>query len=107
MSLIQAITGQVRFVMARFTHIALLLLVGGCSPIGWRRADLPPRVNRRQFQIWSGGAVTRWHGVLITCDSVSGIPYDMPLDCDTCRRSMACTQVDSIREAKGSYAEGA
>jgi len=30
-------------------------------------------------------------------DSVSGIPYKMPVDCDSCRHSVALTQVDSLR----------
>ena len=47
--------------------------------------------------IWSGGQVKKWHAVVITQDSVSGIPYPMSLKCDSCRRSLPRTQVDSMK----------
>ena len=34
--------------------------------------------------------------MVITPDSVSGIPYRMALQCDSCRRSMPRAQVDSM-----------
>ena len=39
----------------------------------------------------------RWHGVVITTDSVTGLPFQRPLDCDTCRSAFARQTVDSIR----------
>jgi hypothetical protein len=87
--------------------IALLVLVGGCVPTGWRRVDLTPRFSpRTQFQVWSRGSVARWRAVVVSRDSVSGIPYQMPLDCDSCRRSIALTDVDSLMEAKLGLAPG-
>jgi hypothetical protein len=68
-------------------------------------ATAEPVERRHQFRIWSRGAVARWHGVVITWESVSGIPYDKPLDCDSCRQSIARTEVDSIRSAKPSAAQ--
>jgi len=47
--------------------------------------------------IWSGGQVKKWHAVVITQDSVSGIPYSVPLKCYGCRRSMPRTQLDSMK----------
>lgn len=35
--------------------------------------------------------------MVMTRDSVSGIPYQMPVSCDSCRRSIPRTRVDSIR----------
>ena len=40
--------------------------------------------------------VNRWHWVVITEDSVSGIPYEMSPECDGCRRSLPRSQVDSM-----------
>ncbi len=39
---------------------------------------------------------------MVNSDSVSGIPYKMPLDCDSCRRSIPLTQVDSLRRGRQS-----
>ena len=38
-----------------------------------------------------------WHAVIVTQDSVSGVPYNRPLDCDSCRQSLPLFQVDSLR----------
>ena len=52
----------------------------------------------------------RWHDVLIDPDSVSGIPYSLPLGCADCRQSMSRAEVDSIvdvRRGVTQYAAGA
>ena len=83
--------------------ILLSLLAAGCTPLGWRRTEFPLQPYRsRQFEIWSHGTAARWHGVRIGWDSVSGIPYNQPLKCDSCRQSIARTAVDSICSAKPS-----
>ena len=88
------------FVTLRCASIALLLLAGGCIPVGWHRTDLTsPFKRREQVKVWSRGNVERWHAVVFSRDSISGIPYTMPLDCETCRRSTALTEVDSLRTA--------
>ena len=88
------------FVTGPCASIALLLIAGGCTPVGWHRVDLTSRFRRReQVKVWSRGRVERWHAVVFSRDSVSGIPYKMPLNCDRCRRSIAQTQVDSLRTA--------
>ncbi len=46
--------------------------------------------------------MARWHAAMVNSDSVSGIPYKMPLDCDSCRRSIPLTQVDSLRRGRQS-----
>jgi len=88
------------FVTGPCASIALLLIAGGCTPVGWHRVDLTSRFRRReQVKVWSRGSVERWHAVVFSRDSVSGIPYKLPLDCDRCRRSIALTEVDSLRTA--------
>lgn len=47
--------------------------------------------------IWTHGTVEKWHGVEVTADSVSGIPYEKSLDCDSCRLSIPRAQVDSMK----------
>jgi len=84
----------------RCSYVALLLIAGGCTPVGWHRVDLTSRFRRReQVKVWSRGSVERWHAVVFSRDSLSGIPYKMPLDCDRCRHSIALTEVDSLRTA--------
>ena len=87
-----------------FSCFALVLLASGCVSGGqWEQ----PRDQARPIKpsdpvwIWSNGTVEKWHGVVITPDSVSGIPYDIPLTCDTCRRSISRAQVDSLKYRTG------
>jgi hypothetical protein len=51
--------------------------------------------------------VERWHAVVVSRDSVSGIPYQMPLECDSCRRIISLTYVDSLQAARPSVAQDA
>ena len=85
--------------MVRCSLLASVLLAAGCSNYwGRRRVDQPIPVKPHQpVWIWSGGQVNKWHAVVITQDSVSGIPYRMSLKCDSCRRSLPRTQVDSMK----------
>jgi len=86
--------------MRHLSRFAFLLLAVGCSGGRWepRRIDLPfPFEPSDVVWIWSAGKVEKWHAVVITPDSVSGIPYRMALQCDSCRRSMPRAQVDSMK----------
>lgn len=85
--------------MRHFSRFVFLLLAAGCRGGAWepRRIELPfPFEPSDVVSIWSGGKVEKWHAVVITPDSVSGIPYRMALQCDSCRRSMPRAQVDSM-----------
>ncbi len=84
----------------RCTYIALLLLAGACTPVGWHRVGLASSFHRHeQIKVWSHGNLERWHAVAVSRDSISGIPYKLPLDCDSCRHRVALTEVDSLRTA--------
>lgn len=79
--------------------VALLLLATGCGA-GWATVTVPePRSfsPRRQIQLWVGQRATRLHAVVITRDSVSGIPFLEPVDCDSCRVQFPRSEVDSVR----------
>src|SRR5207248_11106568 len=91
---------RLRHFMTHPSRFAFLLLAVGCSGGQWapRRIELPfPLEPSDIVGIWSGGKVEKWHAVVITPDSVSGIPYRMALQCDSCRRSMPRAQVDSMK----------
>ena len=79
---------------------ALLGLSTLACGAGWHQP--PPMVPgalkpRQQVQVWSGGQAARWHGVVVRADSISGVPFMRPLDCDSCRRALPRASVDSVR----------
>ena len=85
--------------MPRCISLLIAILGWGCGA-GWHRprsqlpATLPPR---QQVQIWRNGAPLRWHAVRITADSVSGISFLRPVQCDSCRVAVPRAGVDSLR----------
>jgi len=100
MNLIQSGPHGSAFVTMRCAYIALLLLAGACTPVGWHRVGLTSSFHRHeQVKVWSRGNVERWHAVAVSRDSISGIPYKVSLDCDSCRHRVALTEVDSLRTA--------
>ena len=87
-----------------FSRLALVLLASGCLSGGrWEQRRDQPRSMKPSdpVLIWSNGTVEKWHGVVITPDSVLGIPYGMSLTCDNCRRSIPRAQVDSLKYRTG------
>jgi len=80
--------------------LAALLLIEACGA-GWHQPatglEPAPLPEGQQVQVWRHGKMDRWHGVVMTTDSVSGIPYQKPLDCSTCRTALGRNDVDSIR----------
>ena len=58
---------------------------------------LGPLPARQQVQVWASGQVLRLHGVIVRADSVSGVPFFKPLDCDSCRVGIPRAEVDSLR----------
>jgi hypothetical protein len=79
--------------------ILVFLALAGCGA-GWHR---PPSLEpgplplRQQVQVWEGAQVDRWHAVIVTADSISGIPYLSPLHCASCRTTRSRLAVDSVR----------
>ena len=94
--------------------VASLLLTAACSPV-WHRLATPRPLTpdrTKRVQVWSHGShVDHWYAVIVSSDSITGIPYDTspeasfsPLDpprpepgCKGCRRSLPLADVDSIR----------
>ena len=91
----------------RCLRFGLVLLAAGCSGYWGRRpVDQPTPVERHDpVWIWSGGEVTKWHAVVITQDSVSGIPFEMSRKCARCRRGIPRVQVDSMKRGYRTLAE--
>ena len=80
-------------------YVALLLAAAACtSHTASQRLDHPTPVDPHDVVlVWSRGVVNKWHAVAFSEDSVSGMPYERSLTCDSCRRSLALTEVDSMR----------
>src|SRR6266403_59623 len=76
--------------------LALVLLIAGCYSGRSRVDEQTPIPPHDAVWIWTKGGVEKWHWVVITQDSVSGVPWKSDW-CLTCRRSIPRVQVDSIK----------
>ena len=85
--------------MTRSWAFAFVLLAAGCVR-NWGPApsNLPtPLQSRTVVRIWSGSEVKKWHAVVITEAWVSGVPYTMPVTCDSCVLRIPRAHVDSMK----------
>jgi len=81
----------------RAFSFASVLLLQSCG-FGWHRTDLvTPSSPGQEVEVWQGDSSRYWHAVRVSADSVSGVPQPLPTACDSCRRSIARIQVDSVR----------
>jgi hypothetical protein len=79
--------------------VAAATLLTACGA-GWRRTEPSPETPlppRQQVQVWQGDNSRLLHAVVVTVDSISGVPYQLPPDCDSCRVALARSTVDSMR----------
>ena len=77
----------------------MVLPLGACSA-GWHRIEpvAPASLARgQQVQVWQGERRLQLHAVRVERDSVSGVPFQKPADCDSCRISLPSATVDSLR----------
>jgi len=81
----------------------LLLFAAGCassSEVRWMTEDIHPvavRGDRRldEVRIWTHDSLVHWRAVLVTRDSISGVP-DTRSACENCRRALPVSAVDSL-----------
>ena len=79
--------------------LGLAMAVSGCAA-GWHRIDdLRPRAlpARTQVQVWQGKRNTLLHGVSLDGETIRGVPFTRPADCDSCRVTVPLGTVDSLR----------
>ncbi len=88
-------------VKVRCSLLAFVLLAAGCFGYwGHRSVDKPTAINPHDpVWIWTRGGVEKWRAVVVTQDSVSGIPFEASRKCTMCRRSIPRAQVDSMVHA--------
>lgn len=83
----------------RSSVVAALWLASACGA-GWRREELSSERQlpaRQQVQLWQGHQARVLHAVVVGRDSVSGVPFHLPPECDSCRVAVARSEVDSMR----------
>lgn len=83
----------------RATAVTALWLASACGA-GWHREELGPErqpPTRQQVQLWRGHQTQVLHAVIVGPDSVSGVPFHLPPECDSCRVTVARSTVDSMR----------
>jgi hypothetical protein len=79
-----------------------LLFFVGCA--GWNVIPLTglQRLDEHvEVQVWQRGLPAVFHAVRLNGDTLSGIPYDLPTRCSSCRLSFTLATVDSIRLRRG------
>jgi hypothetical protein len=79
--------------------IPLVLPLWACSA-GWHRIEpvAPDSLPRgQQVQVWEGTQRIQLHAVRVGHDSISGVPFQKPSDCSSCRISLPSSAVDSLR----------
>ena len=87
--------------------LAVTLLLSACSN-GWRRLPLANSLTlprHQDIEVWRAGHVSRMYGVVVLTDSLRGIPFPRPLDCDSCRVAIPRAEVDSVRVWKQDVSE--
>jgi hypothetical protein len=83
----------------RAPAVTALWLASACGA-GWHREQMGPERQlppRQQVQLWLGHQPRVLHGVIVGPDSVSGVPFHLPPECDSCRVTVARSAVDSMR----------
>ena len=99
---------SVHVLMTRCLCLAFVLPIAGCWGNYWGRrpVDQPTPIDPGDpVWIWTRGGVEKWRAVVITQDSVSGIPFESSRKCVVCRRSIPRVQVDSMKHGYRTLAE--
>lgn len=80
--------------------LVLVLALGACFGPGWHpfvatRAQQPSDAQVVEFHV--ADTLVRLHGVHVTSDSISGVPWLEHTSCDTCRVTFALVRVSAMR----------
>jgi hypothetical protein len=100
------VTWIARLRAARHLRVAVLCLVlwtPACT--SWSHPEPPSPVDlapNRQVRVWTAERTWRLHAVRFTSDSLTGVPYQQPTSCDSCRVAVPLAKVDSIQTGGGS-----
>jgi hypothetical protein len=62
----------------------------------YAHSQVQPPVDQ-EWRVSAGSRSLTWHAIRLSVDSISGIPLHQRVDCDSCRVTVALTEVDSIQ----------
>ena len=80
----------------RTASLSALLLLGACVA-GRVHVDEWSDIGITQtVDVWTQGQQWRLYGVTVLLDSITGIPTDASLSCDSCRVGFPRSQIDSV-----------
>ena len=78
-------------------YSVFLVIAAACYPVLPQQEVKPKRLGRyQQVKIWRADSVSRWYAVVITADSITGVPHKKSTGCDSCRVGFPLGAVDSI-----------
>jgi hypothetical protein len=83
---------------ALLARTPFVLLAGACTQ--WTSVTPPyPETlpARQQVQVWSASSRLQLHAVRVDSNTLSGVPFTRPPDCDSCRVALALSEIDSLR----------
>src|SRR6266571_3049516 len=80
----------------RYSLLSILLLLGACLGGRVHVDEWTDIAITQPVDVWTQGQHWRLHGVTVLLDSITGIPTDAPLDCDSCRVGFPRSQIDSV-----------
>ena len=85
---------QVRF---RVPYALLSVVLMACGA-RWEYVEPSTTIEpKQQVQVWHAGHAVIWHAVRFDSVAVTGIPYHRSRSCESCRESLARSEVDSLR----------
>ncbi len=85
--------------MRRAAILCLTALLSACQayhPTSIAALESPHPV-RATYQVWVGGHAQELHAVRVTRDSLYGVPFFKPPECDSCVVAIPRASIDSIR----------
>jgi len=83
----------------RATTLALAVVtLTSCNSWGYSQAPEPtPVPTKAQYKVYTADEVLWLREVMVTTDSLSGVPFKKELSCTSCRISLPLDAVDSVR----------
>jgi hypothetical protein len=73
-----------------------LLLVGACLGRRVHVDEWTDIAIEQKVDVWTQGQHWRLYGVTVMLDSITGIPTEVPLSCDSCRVGFPRSRIDSV-----------
>ncbi len=80
----------------RYSLLSLVLLLGACLGGRVHVDEWTDIAVTQPVDVWTQGQHWHLYGVTVLLDSITGIPTDVTLDCDSCRVGFARSQIDSV-----------